>query len=31
VLILLAGWPLGWGRRVGDTVKNFYPKGLRRP
>lgn len=29
LLILVDGWPLGWGRRVGDTVKNFYPKGLR--
>ena len=32
-----AGWlavcvdsfPLGWGKRSGDTVKNHYPKGLR--
>ena len=29
VLIGVNGWPLGWGRRVGGVVKNFYPKGLR--
>jgi NOL1/NOP2/sun family putative RNA methylase len=29
LLITVNGWPLGWGRRVGGTVKNFYPKGLR--
>lgn len=23
------GWPLGWGRGVGGTLKNHYPKGLR--
>jgi 16S rRNA C967 or C1407 C5-methylase (RsmB/RsmF family)/NOL1/NOP2/fmu family ribosome biogenesis protein len=23
------GWPLGWGRVVGGTLKNHYPKGLR--
>ncbi len=28
-LVTLDGWPLGWGRRVKGTVKNFYPKGLR--
>ncbi|HEX6291960.1 MAG TPA: RsmF rRNA methyltransferase first C-terminal domain-containing protein [Herpetosiphonaceae bacterium] len=28
-LITVNGWPLGWGRRVGGVVKNFYPKGLR--
>ena len=31
VLVTVAGWPLGWGRRSGDVVKNHYPKGLRRP
>jgi NOL1/NOP2/sun family putative RNA methylase len=31
VLIAVNGWPLGWGRRVGGLVKNFYPKGLRWP
>lgn len=29
VLIAVNGWPLGWGRRVGGLIKNFYPKGLR--
>lgn len=29
VLITIDGWSLGWGRRVGSVVKNFYPKGLR--
>lgn len=29
-LVTVAGWPLGWGRRIGGVVKNFYPKGLRR-
>ncbi|HEY0602952.1 MAG TPA: RsmB/NOP family class I SAM-dependent RNA methyltransferase [Herpetosiphonaceae bacterium] len=29
VLIGVDGLPLGWGRRVGGLVKNFYPKGLR--
>jgi NOL1/NOP2/sun family putative RNA methylase len=28
-LVTVDGWPLGWGRRVGGIVKNFYPKGLR--
>ena len=23
------GWPLGWGRGAGGTLKNHYPKGLR--
>ena len=30
VLVTVEGWPLGWGRRSGRTVKNHYPKGLRR-
>jgi NOL1/NOP2/sun family putative RNA methylase len=30
VLITVEGWPIGWGRRTGKTVKNRYPKGLRR-
>ena len=30
-LVTVDGWPLGWGRRSGDIVKNHYPKGLRRP
>ena len=28
-LVTLHGRHLGWGRRVGTVVKNFYPKGLR--
>jgi NOL1/NOP2/sun family putative RNA methylase len=30
VLVLVAGYPIGWGRRGRDIVKNRYPKGLRR-
>lgn len=28
-MVTVDGWPLGWGRRVGEVIKNFYPKGLR--
>ena len=28
-LVCVDGYPLGWGKRVGGTVKNHYPKGLR--
>jgi 16S rRNA C967 or C1407 C5-methylase (RsmB/RsmF family)/NOL1/NOP2/fmu family ribosome biogenesis protein len=28
-LVRWKGWPLGWGRAVGGTLKNHYPKGLR--
>jgi len=28
-LVVWKGWPLGWGRAVGGTLKNHYPKGLR--
>jgi 16S rRNA C967 or C1407 C5-methylase (RsmB/RsmF family)/NOL1/NOP2/fmu family ribosome biogenesis protein len=28
-LVRWSGWPLGWGRAVGGTLKNHYPKGLR--
>ncbi|MCC6944550.1 MAG: RsmF rRNA methyltransferase first C-terminal domain-containing protein [Thermomicrobiales bacterium] len=31
VLITFDDFPLGWGKRSGDVVKNHYPKGLRRP
>ena len=31
VLVLFDGFPLGWGKRSGDVIKNHYPKGLRRP
>ncbi len=29
-LMLLDGWSLGWAKRVGNVLKNHYPKGLRR-
>lgn len=29
--VTVVGFALGWGKRVGATVKNHYPKGLRRP
>jgi 16S rRNA C967 or C1407 C5-methylase (RsmB/RsmF family)/NOL1/NOP2/fmu family ribosome biogenesis protein len=29
-LVAWNGWPLGWGRAAGGTLKNHYPKGLRR-
>ena len=29
-LVLADGYPLGWGKRTGDVVKNHYPKGLRK-
>ena len=29
-LVLVDGWPLGWGKQSGGIVKNFYPKGLRQ-
>ena len=28
-LVTWNGWPLGWGRGTGGTLKNHYPKGLR--
>ena len=28
--VAVDGFALGWGKRVGGTVKNHYPKGLRR-
>ena len=28
-LVAWNGWPLGWGRVAGGTLKNHYPKGLR--
>lgn len=30
VLMSLQGKPLGWGKAGGNTVKNHYPKGLRK-
>jgi NOL1/NOP2/sun family putative RNA methylase len=29
VLVTIEGYPLGWGKEVKGTLKNFYPKGLR--
>ncbi len=29
-VVCVDGYPLGWGKRVDGTVKNHYPKGLRR-
>lgn len=29
-LVLLNGYPLGWGKRSGQILKNHYPKGLRK-
>jgi 16S rRNA C967 or C1407 C5-methylase (RsmB/RsmF family)/NOL1/NOP2/fmu family ribosome biogenesis protein len=29
VLVMLDGFPLGWGKRVQGVVKNHYPRGLR--
>jgi NOL1/NOP2/sun family putative RNA methylase len=29
-LVTVDGFPLGWGKVSGGTLKNFYPKGLRR-
>lgn len=29
-LVCVDGYPLGWGKRVTGTIKNHYPKGLRR-
>lgn len=30
-LVLVDGYPIGWGKAAGGTLKNHYPKGLRRP
>jgi len=29
LVVAVAGFALGWGRRSRGVVKNFYPKGLR--
>jgi NOL1/NOP2/fmu family ribosome biogenesis protein len=29
VLVTVDGFPVGWGKRVQNMVKNFYPHGLR--
>jgi len=30
VLVCADGYPVGWGKRVQNVIKNFYPHGLRR-
>lgn len=30
ILVCMDGYPVGWGKRVQNVVKNFYPHGLRR-
>ena len=30
VLITFKGFPIGWGRRSNNVMKNHFPKGLRR-
>ncbi len=29
-LVMVDGYPIGWGKGDGNTLKNHYPKGLRR-
>ena len=30
VLMVYSGFSAGWGKKVGRTIKNHYPKGLRK-
>jgi NOL1/NOP2/fmu family ribosome biogenesis protein len=30
ILITVAGYPIGWGKRTKNIVKNHYPRGLRQ-
>ena len=30
ILMTINGVSFGWGKKVGDVIKNHYPKGLRR-
>ena len=30
VLVMVDGYPVGWGRATGGRLKNYYPRGLRR-
>ena len=30
VLVTVDGYPIGWGKRVQNVIKNYYPHGLRR-
>ena len=29
ILVCADGYPIGWGKKTGNTIKNHYPKGLR--
>lgn len=29
ILVTLGGFPIGWGKRVQNMIKNYYPHGLR--
>jgi NOL1/NOP2/sun family putative RNA methylase len=29
ILVCVDGYPVGWGKRVQNVIKNFYPRGLR--
>jgi len=29
ILVCVEDFPLGWGKRSAETIKNYYPKGLR--
>jgi NOL1/NOP2/sun family putative RNA methylase len=31
LLVTVSGFPMGWGKRVGRTVKNHLPKRMRQP
>jgi NOL1/NOP2/fmu family ribosome biogenesis protein len=30
ILVTVDGFPIGWGKRVQNVIKNYYPHGLRR-
>ena len=30
VLVTVDGFPIGWGKRVQNVIKNYYPHGLRQ-
>jgi NOL1/NOP2/sun family putative RNA methylase len=30
LLVCVDGFPVGWGKRVQNVIKNYYPRGLRR-
>jgi len=31
ILVTIDGYPIGWGKRTQNVIKNFYPHGLRQP